>query len=145
MSQARPSADSTCQTRYPAVDNPFAVLPMTLLIAPLIADDRNDWELLARGYKDFYKTPLADAAYAVAWHRLRAADDVFAFGAKLDGRLVGITHYLFHTTIWAPTTCYLQDLFVDPPARGHGVARALIERVAVAAREQGAQRLYWTT
>ncbi|GAA3123934.1 GNAT family N-acetyltransferase [Streptosporangium carneum] len=30
-------------------------------------------------------------------------------------------------------------------ARGRGAARALIERVAEAARERGASRLYWTT
>ena len=77
---------------------------MKLDLAPLAADDRDAWERLARAYKDFYKTPLADAAYAAAWDRLRHADDVFAFGAKLDGELVGITHYLYHTTIWAPTT-----------------------------------------
>jgi GNAT superfamily N-acetyltransferase len=133
---------------YPALDrspNLFTVPPMTGLIAPLLAEDRRDWELLARGYKDFYKTALADAAYEVAWNRLQCADDVFAFGAKVEGKLLGIVHYLFHTTIWAPTTCYLQDLFVDPSARGHGMARALIERVAMAARERGALRLYWTT
>ena len=61
------------------------------------------------------------------------------------GKLVGIAHYLFHTTIWAPATCYLQDLFVDSSARGQGAARALIENVAAIARERGAQRLYWHT
>ena len=41
--------------------------------------------------------------------------------------------------------CYLQDLFVDARVRGRGVARALIEAVAQAARERGAERLYWLT
>lgn len=31
------------------------------------------------------------------------------------------------------------------PGRGQGAARALIERVADAARDRGATRLYWTT
>ncbi|WP_275901636.1 GNAT family N-acetyltransferase [Paenibacillus sp. SYP-B3998] len=51
---------------------------------------------------------------------------------------VGIAHYLFHRTIWMKDACYLQDLFVNEAARGHGVARALIERVAQSAR--GAER-----
>jgi GNAT superfamily N-acetyltransferase len=118
---------------------------MTLRIAPLLADDRGDWERLARGYKDFYKTALSDAEYETAWNRLLREDDVFAIGAQTGGKLVGIAHYLFHASIWAPTACYLQDLFVDPSARGQGAARTLIESVAEAARARGAQRLYWTT
>ncbi len=118
---------------------------MDVHVAPLGAGDQDEWERLARAYKDFYKTSLPDAAYATAWGRLRNADALFAFGAKMNGQLVGIAHYLFHTIVWAPTTCYLQDLFVDPSARGQGVARVLIEAVADAARDRGAQRLYWTT
>jgi len=63
----------------------------------------------------------------------------------VDGELVGIAHYLFHTAIWAPTNCYLQDLFTAPRARGAGVARALIEAVAAQARNRGATRYYWLT
>ena len=121
-------------------------MPMeSIAIAPLAETDRARWEVLARGYKAFYKTPTSDEEYAVAWRRLRAGEDVFALGAWLDGRLVGIAHYLFHTTVWAPTACYLQDLFTDPEVRGKGVARALIVAVAARAREAGAARYYWNT
>ena len=41
--------------------------------------------------------------------------------------------------------CYLQDLFTAPEARGKGVARALIEAIAVEARTHGAARYYWLT
>ena len=118
---------------------------MELRIAPLTANDRADWERLARGYKEFYKTIVPDSGYETTWNRLQREEDVFALGAKVGGDLVGIAHYLFHASIWTPTTCYLQDLFVDPSARGQGVASALIENVATIARERGAQRLYWHT
>ena len=117
----------------------------TLHIAPLMAEDRAQWEVLARGYKDFYRTPTTRAEYDMAWQRLLAHDGVFGLGAKMDGELVGIAHYLFHTSTWARTTCYLQDLFTAPAARGRGVARALIEAVAEAARARGAARYYWLT
>jgi GNAT superfamily N-acetyltransferase len=114
-------------------------------IAPLHSDDRAEWEVLARGYKEFYETVVSDAGYEEAWRRLLAQDGIHGFAAKLDGRLVGITHYLFHTTVWLGEYCYLQDLFVDPEVRGRGVARALIERVADIARERDCARLYWGT
>lgn len=118
---------------------------MSIRIAPLAAADRNRWEVLARGYKAFYKTDTTDAEYDAAWSRLLRQDAVFGLAAHADGELVGITHYFFHTSIWAPTVCYLQDLFVDEAVRGRGVARALIEAVADQAREAHAQRLYWNT
>jgi GNAT superfamily N-acetyltransferase len=114
-------------------------------VAALRACDRARWEVLARGYKTFYQTSLTDAQYAETWQRLMSGDRVYGFAARLDGELVGITHYLFHAHAWMGDVCYLQDLFVDEAARGHGVARALIERVARAARERGATRLYWQT
>jgi GNAT superfamily N-acetyltransferase len=71
------------------------------------------------------------------------------FGARPgdpQAPLVGIAHYLFHAHAWHEReVCYLGDLFVDAAVRGQGCGRALIERVAAAARERGCFRLYWTT
>ena len=86
-----------------------------------------------------------DEAYEQTWQRLAAGTELFGLGARLDGRLVGIAHYLFHPAFWSGEACYLQDLFTDEAARGRGAARALIEGVAGAARERGADRLYWHT
>jgi GNAT superfamily N-acetyltransferase len=114
-------------------------------IGPLHPADRGAWEVLARGYKTFYRTTVDDDGYEQTWQRLQAGPELHALGARLDGKLVGITHYLFHAVVWGPEACYLQDLFVDEAARGQGAARALIEAVAQATRDQGAARLYWTT
>ncbi|MFC4591596.1 GNAT family N-acetyltransferase [Sphaerisporangium corydalis] len=114
-------------------------------IGPLRAGDRAVWEVLARGYKTFYRTTVSAEEYDRTWARLLAGSELHAAGARLDGRLVGIAHYLFHPMVWSEDGCYLQDLFVDETARGQGAARALIEHVAEAARGRGAARLYWTT
>ena len=116
-----------------------------ITVQPLRDEDRAAWGRLAEGYKRFYNTPTTAAEYDEAWRRLRAGDGVQGLGAHADGRLVGIVHYLFHTSTWAPRQCYLQDLFTDEAVRGRGVARALIEQVAQAARAAGATRLYWLT
>lgn len=118
---------------------------MTIYIAPLGPGDRARWDCLAHGYKLFYETHLPDSEYENAWQRLMAHDGIFGIGAYQAGLLVGITHYLFHTNVWAQNVCYLQDLFVDPQARGIGVAGTLIEAVANVSRERGAARLYWLT
>jgi GNAT superfamily N-acetyltransferase len=114
-------------------------------IRALVAADREEWERLARAYKAFYQTVLPDAAYERTWQRLLQHDGIQGFGARVGGQLVGITHYLLHTGIWTPKVCYLEDLFVQPAARGQGVARALIDAVAHSSRSVGATRLYWLT
>jgi len=118
---------------------------MPVKTVALSPEDREAWEVLARGYKEFYATPTTDAEYSTAWERLLAQDGVHGLGAFLEGQLVGIAHYLFHTSVWARSNCYLQDLFTLPSARGHGVARSLIEAVAAQARAHGAARYYWLT
>lgn len=116
-----------------------------ITVAPLQAANRARWDILARGYKTFYQTVLSDAQYEATWQRLLAGRDIFGLGAHFEGQLVGIAHYMFHTSAWSVDQCYLQDLFVDEAVRGQGVGRALIEAVAQAARERQAPRLYWLT
>ena len=121
----------------------------TLRLGQLGAADRAGWEPLARGYKLFYKTAVDDAGYDEAWRRLRQGGELLGLGAwQADGpgeRLVGIAHAVWQTSVWAPTVCYLQDLFVVPEARGQGVAAALIELLAQRASAAGAARFYWLT
>ena len=114
-------------------------------VSPLVPADRAAWEVLARGYKRFYRTEVPDEGYEATWQRVLRDQELHAIGARLDGQLVGIAHYLLHPTFWLADVCYLQDVFVAEAARGQGAASALIERVAQAARDLGASRLYWTT
>jgi GNAT superfamily N-acetyltransferase len=114
-------------------------------IAPLREADRAAWEVLARGYKAFYRTELPDARYDETWRLLLAGERIHGLAARLDGRLVGIAHYLCHAQTWSADACYLQDLFTAEAARGRGVATALIEAVADAGRARGAAKYYWMT
>jgi GNAT superfamily N-acetyltransferase len=116
-----------------------------IAIAPLQPADRADWEALARGYKAFYETEHPDARYDETWRALLEAERVHGLAARLEGRIVGIAHYLFHAQTWSADVCYLQDLFTAAEARGRGVATALIEAVADAARAKGAVKYYWMT
>jgi GNAT superfamily N-acetyltransferase len=66
--------------------------------------------------------------------------------ATLDGRPVGLVHYLFHRHGWKiENVCYLQDLYADPEVRGKGIGRALIEAVYAAADAEGCPNVYWLT
>jgi GNAT superfamily N-acetyltransferase len=115
-------------------------------IAPIRLSDHARWLQLWSEYQTFYGVALPAAATASAWERLHSGR-VHGLGAR-DSRdeLLGIVHFLFHEDTWsAAPACYLQDLYVDPAARGTGCGRQLIEAVAKAARAAGANHPYWLT
>jgi GNAT superfamily N-acetyltransferase len=116
-----------------------------ITIGSLVPADREAWELLFRGYIDFYERAEPPEMYERAWREFQADTRLHARGARLDGQLVGITHFFAHPSTSGPDVCYLQDLFTAPEARGHGAARALITAVADWARAHGCQRVYWLT
>ena len=64
--------------------------------------------------------------------------------AERDGAPVGFALF-FHnfSTFEGRPGIYLEDLFVDPVARGSGAGRALLQRLAQIACERGCARLEW--
>lgn len=117
-------------------------------IRPLRREDEADWRRLWTGYLAFYQTSVPEAVYASTFERLLGDDpqDFSALVAEVDGKLLGLTHYLFHRHAWRiENVCYLQDLFVDPQARGLGLGRKLIEAVYENADAAGAPQVYWLT
>jgi len=116
-----------------------------ITIGKLAPSDREVWESLFRAYIDFYQRVEPPEMYERAWREFQADTRLHAFGAWMDGRLVGITHFLIHPSTSGPDVCYLQDLFTAPEARGAGVGRALIAAVADWARAHDCSRVYWMT
>lgn len=118
-----------------------------LVVRPLVATDRRAWDELWAGYLTFYETKLAPDVTEATWRRLMTpAGEIQGFAAEINGKIVGITHYLMHPSTWsAGGYCYLEDLFVSDAVRAQGVGRALIAAVEGAAREHGCTRLYWST
>lgn len=113
--------------------------------------DYEQWLPLWDGYNAFYgrsgPTALSPEITAMTWSRFfDAYEPMHALVAEHDGKLVGLTHYLFHrSTISIAPNCYLQDLFTSEAARGQGVGRALINGVYEQARMAGSPRVYWLT
>lgn len=117
-------------------------------IRPLAPQDEAAWRVLWTGYLDFYETSVAEEVYRTTFARLLDPDPHEFHGrvAEVDGQLVGLVHYLFHRHCWRiENTCYLQDLFAAPEARGLGVGRKLIEAVYAEADAAGAPSVYWLT
>ena len=119
-----------------------------LEIRPLRASDEADWRRLWTGYLAYYETTVPEPVYGSTFARLLGDDPQDFSGriATVGGRPLGLVHYLFHRHCWKiENVCYLQDLYVDPQARGTGLGRRLIEAVYAAADANGTPAVYWLT
>ncbi|MFK7966848.1 MAG: N-acetyltransferase family protein [Burkholderiaceae bacterium] len=122
-----------------------------VVVREIEAADHKAWKPLWDGYNAFYgregPTALPDEITQTTWHRfLNAEEPVFALVATIDAKIVGIAHFLYHrNTTGLELTCYLQDLFTLPKARGQGIGRALIQAIYTRAEADGIGRVYWHT
>ena len=118
-----------------------------LTIRDIVATDEPVWRRLWADYLLFYRTTLSGAITDATWAKLLdPSSAVFGRAAVLDETLIGFALSREHEGTWtASNSCYLEDLYVDPSARGNGVGRALIQDLVDMGRERGWSRLEWHT
>lgn len=87
-----------------------------------------------------------DDTTSKTWERLINPDAaVYGLVAENEGKLLGLLHYVVHPTTGSiKDVCYMQDVYVDREHRGQGIARQLIEELAVIGQSHKKwARLYW--
>jgi GNAT superfamily N-acetyltransferase len=118
------------------------------VIRPLDTGDRAAWEPLFLAYGVFYETEFAPDIIDKVWSLLvEPGSGIDGLVADVDGTVVGFAHYRSHPdTFTGGRDWFLDDLYVDPDARGAGTATDLIQHLTKLARESGpAGSLRWIT
>ena len=117
-----------------------------IVIRPVAATERAQWEPLWLGYLAFYEKSVPAAVTDFTWARVVEGREIEALIAWEGQRALGLVQYLLHPSTWNKGgNVYLQDLFVVPEARGKRIGRRLIAAVAEASKAKGAGVLYWQT
>ena len=115
-------------------------------IRPARPGDEADILRLIRALADYEREPEAVEATTDGLRAHLFADDprVFAHVAERGGAVVGIAVWFLSFSTWTGRhSIYLEDLFVDPDARGDGVARALFRALADEAAARDCRRIDW--
>ena len=117
-------------------------------IAPVSAEQYEELLPLIAAYQRFYEVEEIDEERNSDFFRrfLAPSDDGLLLGARAEGRFLGYACLYWHlSSTLAAETVLMNDLYVEPDARGKGVGRRLIEASAEVARERGAPHLEWAT
>ncbi|MDZ7842307.1 MAG: GNAT family N-acetyltransferase [Gammaproteobacteria bacterium] len=109
--------------------------------------DRGDWERLYRGYADFYQVPMNDRILQVVWDWIfDPGRPFYCIMATRAGAGVGLMHYrAMPSPLRGAEVGFLDDLYVEPDARGGGVVNRLFEELASQARQHGWPVIRWIT
>jgi GNAT superfamily N-acetyltransferase len=117
-------------------------------VRPLQPGDHDRWRELYAGYATFYKLTQTDEQAECTWAWLidpaHELEGLVAHDA--DGQVVGLAHVrAFARPSTATVGGYLDDLYVDPAARGTGAADALLAALARLAGQRGWSVVRWIT
>ncbi|MFA9211202.1 MAG: N-acetyltransferase family protein [Moraxellaceae bacterium] len=66
-----------------------------------------------------------------------------AIVAEIQGEIVGFALYYFAYSTWKGQCLYLEDLFVQPTFRQHGIGKQLFDAVVSAAKSNNVKRMDW--
>lgn len=119
-----------------------------LRIEPIATEQMDALLPMIAAYQRFYEVEEIDEERnRVFFSRFIApSDNGVLLGAWHGDELLGYACLYWSFTSLVPAkTVLMNDLYVDPSARGQGVGHALIEASAAIGRERGAQRLEWVT
>jgi len=122
-------------------------VPESFSLRDLRPEDRPRWEVLHRGYTDFYEVATTDEQRDRLWSWLLVHDfGLEGLVVEHDGRVVGIAHVRpVVRPLHVQVDGWLDDLFVDPEARGSGAAAALLHAVRRLASDRGWSVVRWIT
>lgn len=127
---------------------------MTLTVRPATPADVPQILALIRELAEYERDPAA--AKATHADMLRAlfgdpardgpgAGMADCFMGELDGQVQGVALFFMNFSTWTGRPgIYLEDLFVRPAARGHGLGKALFAAVAREAVDRRCARMEWS-
>lgn len=117
------------------------------VVTPVRISDHDQWAALFRAYGRSHRLQLSPETIEAVWRRLHDRNHVvqgLVMRRTYSAPPVGLAHYrAFPRTFGPRQGCFVDDLFVDPAARGEGAASAVLAHLRRLAAVRGWGGVRW--
>ena len=117
------------------------------MIREIRLDDKEEWEILYRGYADFYKVEMNDKILKTVWEWIHDKNhDVSGLAYEQNNKIIGIAHYRkMPSPLRGKYIGFLDDLFVEPEHRGKKLGQKIISELKNISVKNGWGLIRWIT
>jgi GNAT superfamily N-acetyltransferase len=122
--------------------------PPTSAVRPAVPGDVPTMLRLVRDLAEYEKAlhevDMTEEQLTAALFPVGREPALFAHVAEHDGEVVGMALWFLSFSTWTGTHgIWLEDLYVDPGHRGHGLGQELLRTLARVCTDRGYHRLEW--
>ena len=107
------------------------------MIRDIRHNDKEQWEVLYKGYADFYKVEMNAKILKTVWEWIHDKNhEVSGLAYEKDNKIIGIAHYRkMPSPLRGKYIGFLDDLYVDPKYRRNGIGEKMIKELNVISRK----------
>ena len=117
------------------------------MIREIKLSDKEEWEVLYRGYADFYKVEMKDEILKTVWSWLQDRNhDVKGIVYEHENKVVGLAHYRsMPRPLRGKYIGFLDDIYVEPKYRGKKIGEKLIHELKEISKKNNWDLVRWVT
>ena len=117
------------------------------MIRDIRLNDKDEWEVLYRGYADFYKVEMNAKILKIVWEWIHDKNhEVSGLAYEQDKKIIGIAHYRkMPSPLRGKYIGFLDDLYVDPKYRRNGIGEKIIKELKAISKKNNLNLVRWIT
>jgi ribosomal protein S18 acetylase RimI-like enzyme len=117
------------------------------MVREIRLSDKEEWEVLYRGYADFYKVEMKDEILKTVWSWLQDRNhDVKGIVYEHENKVVGLAHYRrMPRPLRGKYIGFLDDIYVEPKYRGKKIGEKLIHELNEISKKNNWGLVRWVT
>ena len=117
------------------------------MIREIKLSDKEEWEVLYKGYANFYKVEMNDEILKTVWSWLHDTNhDVKGMVYEHENKVAGLVHYRrMPRPLRGKYIGFLDDIYVDPQCRGKKIGEELIHELQKISKKNNWGLVRWIT